>query len=148
MDEGLVAGVIDTASRVIASGAISANGHGNVSLRGSGSDEMYFTTAPTLKDLRPDGVAQIGLDGTLRGGDLPPIQGAVVSMHTALYEDHPEVRCVIHTHSPYATPSPLQTAGSAAGSRRWQCSGSPTEYRLLPMVPVDRNKRSPTSVMP
>ena len=24
-------------------------------------------------------------------------------MHTALYEDHPDVNCVIHTHSPYAT---------------------------------------------
>ena len=24
-------------------------------------------------------------------------------MHTAMYEDHPEVGCVLHTHSPYAT---------------------------------------------
>jgi L-fuculose-phosphate aldolase len=27
----------------------------------------------------------------------------VVAMHTALYHDHPEVGCVLHTHSPYAT---------------------------------------------
>ena len=27
----------------------------------------------------------------------------MVSMHTALYEDHPDVNRVIHTHSPYAT---------------------------------------------
>lgn len=103
MDEGLVAGVVDTARKVIASGAISANGHGNVSLRGAEGDDMYFTTAPTLNGLAPDGIARIGLDGTLLEGDLPPIQGAVVSMHTALYEDHPEVQCVVHTHSPYAT---------------------------------------------
>jgi L-ribulose-5-phosphate 4-epimerase len=36
-------------------------------------------------------------------GDLPPIQGAVVAMHTALYADHRHVGCVVHTHSPYAT---------------------------------------------
>ena len=56
-----------------------------------------------MNGLGPDGVARIGLDGTLREGDLPPIQGAVVSMHTTLFEDHPEIQCVIHTHSPHAT---------------------------------------------
>jgi L-ribulose-5-phosphate 4-epimerase len=103
MDEGLVGGVVDTAAKVLASGAISANGHGNVSLRVPDGDEMYFTTAPTLNGLGADGVARIGLDGSLREGNLPPIQGAVVAMHTALYQDHPDVQCVIHTHSPFAT---------------------------------------------
>src|ERR1019366_3645283 len=79
MDTDLVNQVIDTAQRVVASGAISANGHGNVSLRVT------------------------GVDGTLREGELPPIQGAVVAMHTAMYIDNPDVGCVLHTHSPYAT---------------------------------------------
>jgi L-ribulose-5-phosphate 4-epimerase len=48
-------------------------------------------------------VVRVGLDGTLLEGDLPPIQGAVVAMHTAMYADNPEVGCVLHTHSPYAT---------------------------------------------
>ena len=48
-------------------------------------------------------VVRVGLDGTLREGDLPPIQGAVVAMHTAMYADRPDVGCVLHTHSPYAT---------------------------------------------
>lgn len=103
MDQGRVIEVVATAGKVLASGAISGNGHGNVSLRGPEGDEMYFTSAPTLNGLGPDGIARIGLDGALREGNLPPIQGAVVSMHTAVYEDHPEVQCVIHTHSPYAT---------------------------------------------
>ena len=46
---------------------------------------------------------RIGLDGTLLEGDLPPIQRAVVAMHTAMYADQPDVGCVLHTHSPYAT---------------------------------------------
>jgi L-fuculose-phosphate aldolase len=34
---------------------------------------------------------------------LPPIQGAVIAMHTAMYADRADVACVLHTHSPYAT---------------------------------------------
>lgn len=103
VDQGYVDTVVDTARKVIAGGAIAQNGHGNVSVRVEGEDEMYFTTASTLNGLQPSAIARVGLDGELREGDLPPIQGAVVDMHTALYLEKPEVQCVIHTHSPYAT---------------------------------------------
>jgi L-ribulose-5-phosphate 4-epimerase len=103
MDADLVNQVIDTAQRVVASGAISANGHGNVSVRVPGADEMYFTAGPSLRNHAASAVVRVGLDGTLREGVLPPIQGAVVAMHTAMYADNPDVGCVLHTHSPYAT---------------------------------------------
>lgn len=103
MEADLVDQVIEVARRVVASGAISANGHGNVSLRVPGADEMYFTAGPSLKDHAPSAVVRVRLDGTLLEGELPPIQGAVVAMHTAMYSDRPDVGCVLHTHSPYAT---------------------------------------------
>ncbi len=103
MDTNLVDQVLEAAARVVAAGAISANAHGNVSLRAPGADEMYYTATPSLRGLRPDGIVRVGLDGTLLEGNLPPIQGAVVAMHTAMYRDRPDVGCVIHTHSPYAT---------------------------------------------
>ena len=103
MERDYVDQVIEIARRVCASGAISPNAHGNVSLRVPDGDEMYFTSAPSLRDIVPAGIARVGLDGVLREGQLPPIQGAVVNMHTAMYEDQEEVNCVIHTHSPYAT---------------------------------------------
>ena len=103
MDSSLVDAVIDTANKVVASGAISANAHGNVSLRVPGEDEMYFTGGPSLRNHQPEFVARVGLDGELREGQLPPIQGAVVAMHTSRYNDSPDVGCVIHTHSPFAT---------------------------------------------
>jgi L-ribulose-5-phosphate 4-epimerase len=103
MDVDLAGQVIDIARRVVASGAISANGHGNVSIRVPGAEEMYFTAGPSLRDHPVSAVARVGLDGTLLEGDLPPIQGAVVAMHTAMYADDSDVGCVIHTHSPYAT---------------------------------------------
>ena len=103
MDKDLADQVVDVARRVVASGAISANGHGNVSLRVPGAEEMYFTAGPSLRDHPASAVVRVGLDGTLLEGDLPPIQGAVVAMHTAMYADHQDVGCVVHTHSPYAT---------------------------------------------
>jgi L-fuculose-phosphate aldolase len=103
MDRELVDQVLGAAARIVAGGAISANGHGNVSIRVPGSDEMYYTAAPSLKGLTPDGIVRVGIDGALREGQLPPIQGAVVAMHTALYQDNADVGCVVHPHSPYAT---------------------------------------------
>lgn len=103
MDADFVNQVIDVAQRVVASGAISANGHGNVSIRVSGADEMYFTAGASLRNHPAGAVVRLGLDGTLREGELPPIQGAVVAMHTAMYADNPDVGCVLHTHSPHAT---------------------------------------------
>lgn len=103
MDRAVVDQVVAVAASVVASGAISANGHGNVSIRVPGADEMYFTSAPTLRGLTAEGVVRVGLDGTLIEGTLPPIQGAVVAMHTAMYQDDASVGCVLHTHSPYAT---------------------------------------------
>ncbi len=103
MDKDLAGQVVDIAQRVVASGAISANGHGNVSVRVPGAEEVYFTAGPSLRNHPASSVVRLGLDGTLLEGDLPPIQGAVVSMHTAIYADQPDVGCVLHTHSPYAT---------------------------------------------
>jgi L-ribulose-5-phosphate 4-epimerase len=114
MDKNLAEQVADTARRVVASGAISANGHGNVSIRVPGASEMYFTAGPSLIDHPASAVVRVGLDGTLLEGELPPIQGAVVAMHTAMYADNPEVGCVLHTHSPYAT-------AYAVSHRRIEC---------------------------
>jgi L-ribulose-5-phosphate 4-epimerase len=103
MDKDLVDQVVETAARVAASGAIGANGHGNVSIRVPGAQELYYTAGPSLRDHPRSAVVRLGLDGTLIEGDLPPIQGAAVAMHTAMYADNPDVGCVLHTHSPFAT---------------------------------------------
>lgn len=103
MDADLVDEVIDTAARVAASGAIGANMHGNVSIRAAGEDEMYFTAGMSMKDHPRELVVRVGLDGVLREGTLPPIQGAVVDMHVSRYVDDPQVGCVVHTHAPFAT---------------------------------------------
>jgi L-ribulose-5-phosphate 4-epimerase len=90
----------ETAQAVLRSGAISMSGHGNISVRVAGRDEIVFTVGPNLQQAA---FVRLSLDGRLLEGDLPPIAAAVVSMHTAIYQDRPDTGCVIHTHSPYAT---------------------------------------------
>lgn len=103
MDRDLVDQVIETAAGVAASGAIGGNMHGNVSLRVEGADEMYFTAGTSMRDHPRELVVRVGLDGTLREGKLPPIQGAVVDMHADRYRQDPAIGCVVHTHAPFAT---------------------------------------------
>jgi len=50
MDADMADKVIEVARRVVTSGAISANGHANVSLRVPGEDEMYFTGGSSLRN--------------------------------------------------------------------------------------------------
>jgi ribulose-5-phosphate 4-epimerase/fuculose-1-phosphate aldolase len=78
LDKDLADQVAGIAARVVASGAISANGHGNVSVRVPGAEEMYFTAGPSLRGHPASAVVRVGLDGTLLEGELPPIQGAVI----------------------------------------------------------------------
>jgi L-ribulose-5-phosphate 4-epimerase len=103
MDRDLVDHVIETAAKVVASGAIGSNMHGNVSIRVPGEDEMYFTAGTDMSKHPRELVVRVGLDGSLREGTLPPIQGAVVDMHASRYVDDSTVNCVIHTHAPFAT---------------------------------------------
>jgi L-fuculose-phosphate aldolase len=103
VDQALVEQLIEAARAVVAGGAVSDNGHGNVSVRMPGADQMLFTSAPSLTKVRPEGIARVALDGTLLEGSMPPIQGAVVAMHTSLYRHDPAVGSVLHTHAPHAT---------------------------------------------
>jgi L-fuculose-phosphate aldolase len=93
----------ETVHGVLAARAISGSGHGNVSIRIPGRDEMLFTSPPTLNGFDISSIVRVGLDGKLLEGDLPPVQAAVVMMHALIYQERPATGCVIHTHSPYAT---------------------------------------------
>jgi L-fuculose-phosphate aldolase len=103
VDAILVDQLVNGARAVVASRAIAPNGHGNFSVRVLGAEEMLFTSAPSLNALGPEDVCRVGLDGSLLEGSLPPIQGAIVAMHTMLYRRDPDIRSVLHTHAPGAT---------------------------------------------
>jgi L-ribulose-5-phosphate 4-epimerase len=101
--KALYAQLVATAQAIIGSGAISTSGHGNISIRIPGRDEFLFTTAPTLKGFQESDIARLHLDGSVLEGEVPPVGAAVIPMHTVIYTERPEMGCVLHTHSPFAT---------------------------------------------
>lgn len=103
MDKDLAQQVADVARRVVASGAISANGHGNVSVRVPGTEELLYSAAGSLAGFTESDIVHIDLQGRVLAGEIPPVAAAVIAMHTAIYQDRPDTGCVIHTHSPHAT---------------------------------------------
>lgn len=95
--------LLETARRVTASGVLSLSGHGNLSLRVPGRDEILFTAGGSLRDLPAHAIVRLGLDGELLEGEVAPMANAVIHMHTAVYRELDDVNCVLHTHSPWAT---------------------------------------------
>lgn len=63
---------------------------------------MLITPTSVRYDvLRAEDIVVMQLDGTIVEGALKP--SSEWRMHTAVYENCPEVNAVFHTHSPYAT---------------------------------------------
>ena len=95
--------LVETAAAVARSGAISLSGHGNISIRIPGRDEILYTAGPSLSGFSAAHIARIGLDGAVLEGEVPPMAAAVISMHMLIYQERPETGCVLHTHAPFAT---------------------------------------------
>ena len=92
MDKDLADQVAGIAARVVASGAISANGHGNVSVRVPGAEEMYFTAGPSLRGHPASAVVRVGLDGTLLEGEIPPDLRAAALQRAMTFDSQGTVR--------------------------------------------------------
>ena len=78
------------------------NNEGNVSVRYGRKKEILITpTANQYQTLTKDQITHVDFEGNLIGtGKLPSTE---VKLHIAIYKARPKVKCVIHTHSPYAT---------------------------------------------
>lgn len=77
-------------------------GHANLSVR-LDKGRFALTTTGMVRDLRPDQVATVDLDGNVLDGVLGPENAEIVAMHSTIYRARPEVGGAIHTHSPAAT---------------------------------------------
>jgi L-fuculose-phosphate aldolase len=79
---------------------LTAGTSGNISIRTEGG--MLITPtglAPAL--LLPEHIVAIGLDGGTAQDQLTP--SSEWQMHADVYRQKPEVRAIVHCHSPYAT---------------------------------------------
>jgi L-fuculose-phosphate aldolase len=71
---------------------------GQVSLRAAGEDAFYVTPAQYFDETLPSDVMKLDLD--LKVLDDPTGIGAspAIAFHAAIYQSHPSVNCVVHTH--------------------------------------------------
>jgi L-fuculose-phosphate aldolase len=101
--QAVAAELVATARALVESGVLSLSGHGNISIRVPGRDEILYTAAGSLRGFTEAGIARLRLDGTVLEGEVPPMAAAVIAMHTLIYQERPDTGCVLHTHSPFAT---------------------------------------------
>lgn len=92
-------GVVDAAKILFANGVMSHTGHANLSARVD-PEQMLLTIDGQVRNLGVDGLALVGLDGTVREGQLDPTNAEIIRMHSEVYRARADVGSVIHTHSP------------------------------------------------
>ena len=92
--------VVDVAMGLLHAGVLSHSGHADLSAR-VGPDAVLIATLNRTRDLVPDDLAVVRLDGSVAEGDLGGMSTEVVAMHAEVYRARPQAGAVIHTHSPH-----------------------------------------------
>lgn len=91
--------LVETAQRAYAEKLFSGTS-GNLSLRAGGT--MLITpTSVRYESLEPDDIVTVTLDGEIAEGRHAP--SSEWRMHAALFARRPDIRAIVHTHSPFAT---------------------------------------------
>ncbi|MDA8290941.1 MAG: class II aldolase/adducin family protein [Actinomycetota bacterium] len=99
----LRAELVSCAARLRESGVLSKSLHGNLSAMTENERESFWMTGSSLKTLSEGDLGRVTFDGEVLEGGMRSTEREVVAMHAVIYQKRPEVRCVIHTHSPSAT---------------------------------------------
>ncbi|HST49291.1 class II aldolase/adducin family protein [Jatrophihabitans sp.] len=95
--------ILLVAGQLAERGLLSASGHGNISCRLPGADEVCYTATSDLRTLTEDRIARLGLDGEVRSGQLTELALGGARMHLAVYAARPAAGSVVHSHAPFAT---------------------------------------------
>jgi ribulose-5-phosphate 4-epimerase/fuculose-1-phosphate aldolase len=97
-DEAARSALIE-AARAVAARGLTHGSTGNVSVRVD--DRIIVTpTRSSLATVTADELAVIDLDGAAHAGSQPSKEAF---LHAAVYEQRPEARAIVHTHSLHAT---------------------------------------------
>ena len=92
--------IVAAAALLVRTGVLSHSNHGNASVLLPDGQSMLLTSTSTLLGTAAEGLAVLGLDGSLQEGDLAPTSAEIAGMHAVVYRERSDVRAVIHTHSP------------------------------------------------
>ncbi|MFX1238928.1 MAG: class II aldolase/adducin family protein, partial [Promethearchaeota archaeon] len=93
--------VVNGAKKLFKKG-LCENSEGNLSVRNETEEEIFITpTANQYETLTKEQISHLDFKGNLINSTKLP--STEIKLHIALYKARPKVRCVIHTHSLYAT---------------------------------------------
>jgi L-ribulose-5-phosphate 4-epimerase len=95
--------LLQAARLLFQTGVMSHSGHGNLSARLPGTEQMLLTSGGTIAQLTADALAVVTFDGEAVEGALLPVAREIVAMHAGVYRERPDAGAVIHTHSPQVT---------------------------------------------
>jgi L-fuculose-phosphate aldolase len=90
--------VVDVAVSLLRAGVLSHSGHTDISAR-FGPDAVLVAEVNGARDLGPDDLAVVRLDGTVAEGNLAGMSTEMVAVHAGVYRARRQVGAVIHTHS-------------------------------------------------
>lgn len=101
--DGLGTSIVRAAEILIRTGVLSFSGHGNASVRTDRVEELVLTSRSSLPGLTTAGLARVSFNGDVREGSVDPANQEIVSMHAGVYRVRPDLRAIVHTHSPNVT---------------------------------------------
>jgi L-fuculose-phosphate aldolase len=127
--------VVDVAMGLLHAGVLSHSGHADLSAR-VGPDVVLIATLSRARDLVPDDLAVVRLDGSVAEGDLGGMSTEVVAMHAEVYRARPQVGAVIHTHSPHLLAFALAGRPLPVRYEPLPRLGQAEEVPVAPPVPV------------
>ncbi len=127
---GAAADIVEVGQRLLLGGLIA--GHdGNISVRLNEKEILVTPAGRSKGDLQPSELLLVDLEGRMApnvaAAGLKPT--SELPMHLAVYRQNPQVRAVVHAHSPFAT-------AFAAAGRTLQGSSLPEVTECLGHVPL------------
>ena len=121
---------------LLRAGVLSHSGHADLSAR-VGPDTVLIATLNRTRDLVPDDLAMVRLDGTVAEGDLGGMSTEVVAMHTGGVPGQAAgPGAVIHTHSPHLLAFALAGLPLPARYEPLPRLGQAEEVPVAPPAPV------------
>ena len=127
--------VVDVAMGLLHAGVLSHSRHADLSAR-VGPGTVLIAWLNRTRDLVPDDLAVVRLDGSVAEGDLGGMSTEVVAMHTEVYRARPQAGAVIHTHSPHLLAFALAGQPLPARYEPLPRLGQAEEVPVAPPAPV------------
>jgi len=95
--------IVQAAQQLFQAGVMSHSGHGNISARLPGTEQMLVTSQGNITHLKAEQLSVVTFDGDVLDGAMEPTAREIIAMHAGVYRTRSDIGAIIHTHSPHVT---------------------------------------------